>query len=545
MLSTSTILLLCGISAFQVTIGLCVGWWLRSARRTRTNTSEVLSRRLTEALGKLQNIADDMGHGAFHHAEQVEAVGRRLDTVAEDDVEELHQALVDGMTEIVTANTHLQTQLHEAETKLEEQSRQIETQLSESRLDLLTGIADRRAFDEELERRLAERRRRPAPLSVILIDIDRLKQINDRRGAPIGDAVLRDVARVLEATMREMDFVARYGDDELAVVLPSTTLREARRAAQRALESVAKHTFEYDHEQVTVTISLGLAEMQPDDDAASLVRRADEALYLSKAAGRNCGHFHTGADFLSLDSPRLLDQAMEFESFDATGARAIDPVAKASADCTTDSLQKAESLVAAARNESEKIARAGKRAAEPDDALTNLPTAGTFSHELRRRIHRSRLEHRSSALILIDVDRLTAINAGVGRDGGDLVLRRTADVLRSICRERDYLARYHHGQFALLLNDATAVDGARTAEHIRAVMHESSLERGFKHVDATVSCGVAEVGPHDRSVSVVMHAGVALAAAKASGRDCTFVHDGHTAEPVDLAPQGNGAQPTR
>ena len=90
--------------------------------------------------------------------------------------------------------------------------------------------------------------------------------------------------------MREMDFTARYGDDQFAVVLPSTTLREARRAAQRALESVAKHTFEYEHEQVTVTISLGLAELQPDDEAEALVRRADEALYISKAASSRGVH---------------------------------------------------------------------------------------------------------------------------------------------------------------------------------------------------------------------------------------------------------------
>lgn len=539
MFSTSTILLLCVISSIQVTIGLAAGWWLRSARRTKKNTSEALSRALADALGKLQTIADDMGHGAFQHAEQVEAVGRRLDGVAEADVDQLHQALVDGMTTIASANTQLQSQLHEAETKLEEQSRQIETRLSESRLDLLTGIADRRAFDEELERRLAERRRRPAPLSVMLIDIDRLKPIYDRRGATVGDAVVRDTARVLQATVREMDFIARYGDDEFAVVLPSTNLREARRAAQRAIESVAKHIFEYEHEQVTVTISLGLAELQPDDDAALLLRRADEALYLSKAAGRNCGHFHTGNDFISLDSPRLVDES--FGAIEMSPDHTAQRFEQAAADCSSDALQRAEQLMAAARQESEQLARSGRRSTDPDDPLTNLPTAGTFSHELRRRVHRARLEQRSSTLILIDVDRLTAINAGHGRDGGDIVLRRTADALRGICRERDYLARYHHGQFALLLNDAVLAEGVRTAEHIRAVMHEigreRTHERDYKHVEATVSCGVAEVGPHDRSVSVVMHAGVALAAAKASGRDCTFVHDGHNAEPADLAQQ--------
>ena len=499
MLSTSTMLLLLGISAFQVAGGCAVGYWLRSRRRSVSQTSDVLTARLTDALKQLQTLADDIGTEAVGHAEQVKAVAQSLSSAAEADVDQLHQALLEGMTQIATANSRLQSQLTDVETRLEVQSQQLETQLADSRLDALTGVSNRRAFEEELTRRLAEWRRRPSPISILLVDIDHFKKINQSRGEAVGDAVLRDVARVLQAVLREMDFLARYGGEVFAVILPATTLRDARRAAQRSLEAVANHNFEYDHESVEVTISLGLAEVVPGDDVETIVRRADEALYLSKAAGRNCGHFHSGTDFLSLESPRMLEHA-------------------------------ADSGLAAAS-----LSTAGANLHEHDepDPMTLLPTAAAFAHELRRRVQRCRTEGRAMSLVLVDVDHLTQINGHDGRTAGDLVLRRTAEILRKHCRPCDYAARYHQGQFAMLLDGATAELGIRAAEQIRAAVREGAGDAVQKPIDATVSCGVAEVASNDRSVSVVMRAGIALAAAKSSGRDCTFVHDGQAAEPAD------------
>ena len=500
MLSTSTMLLLLGISAFQVAGGCAVGYWLRSRRRSVSQTSDVLTARLTDALKQLQTLADDIGTEAVGHAEQVKAVAQSLSNAAEADVDKLHQALIEGMTQIATANSRLQSQLTDVETRLEEQSQQLETQLADSRLDALTSVSNRRAFEEELTRRLAEWRRRPAPISILLVDIDHFKKINQARGEAVGDAVLRDVARVLQAVLREMDFLARYGGEEFAVILPATTLRDARRAAQRSLEAVANHNFEYDHESVEVTISLGLAEVVPGDDVETIVRRADEALYLSKAAGRNCGHFHSGTDFLSLDSPRLIEHAQD--------------AGLASAALST-------------------AAGANLHEHDEPDPMTLLPTAAAFAHELRRRVQRCRAESRAMSLVLIDVDRLTQINGQEGRTAGDLVLRRTAEILRKHCRPGDYAARYHQGQFALLLDGSSVDDGIRTAELIRAAVREGAGDSVQKPIDATVSCGIAEVASNDRSVSVVMRAGIALAAAKSSGRDCTFVHDGQAAEPAD------------
>jgi diguanylate cyclase len=513
-LSVSTILPLIAVSGLLVVFGFGVGWWLRSARRTTDATVEILSRRLADALGRLQMIAGDISNGTSLHAEEVDAVNKRLGSTPQGDVDSLHQALLQGMTQIISANDRLQNHLNEVETKLEEQARQIDLQLAEARLDGLTGTNNRKSFDEELTRRMAEWRRRQTPISLLMIDVDHFKKINDRHGHPAGDAVLREIARVLQATMREMDFVARYGGEEFAVILPSTVLRDARRAAERALEAVAGHRFAVDDGELDVTVSVGLAEAMPGDDAATLVRRADEALYLSKAAGRNCGHFHSGADCIALDSPRIMDAMI------APWTLPIDPIRIARPE--TPAAEPAGRPSVAESQTSEGI-----------DALTELPAAGAFSNELRRRIQRCRHEDRRLTLLLVDVDRLTSINSRIGRDAGDYLLRHTADVLRRECREGDYLARYHQGQFALTLHDVDLDAAIATAERIRSAVQVAQPIPGDLIPDVSVSCGLAELAPGDRAVSLVMRANVALSAAKSAGRDCVFVHDGQTAEPAD------------
>lgn len=514
MLSSSTILWFLAISTLQVVGGLAVGWWLGSSRRPAAGAHhEAMTRRLTEALDRVKALAGRVGAGSVEHRKQVEAVHEGLRHATHGDVAQLHEALTSGVSQIMNANEKLQQQLNDVETKLEEQARQIETQLAEARIDSLTGVANRRAFDEEVGRRLAEWRRRHVPMSLLLVDVDHFKKINDRYGHPTGDAVLRQLARVLEHTMREMDFVARFGGEEFAIVFPGTTLRDARRAAQRALQAVAAHAFQHAGHELQVTISVGLAEVQPADDAETLIRRADEALYLSKAAGRNCGHFHSGTDFLSLDSPRLIDTPT---------TEAAEPAASTAPAAETVHATAAPTPVAAS-------GAPATPAKSSRDVLTDLPGAHEFSTELRRRVQRARSEDRPLALLLVDVDHLSQINRRDGREAGDRVVQRLADVLRNTARTRDHLARYHEGQFALTLDGIGIDEAIQTAERVRRAMQAAALDAP----EATISCGIAEVVPGDRSVALVMRASSALTAAKSSGRDCAFVHDGRSVEPAD------------
>src|SRR5262249_43341180 len=160
--------------------------------------------------------------------------------------------------------------------------------------DALTGVCNRRAFDDELNRRVAEWQRRKTMFSLVMLDVDHFKKFNDTHGHQAGDGVLKGVAKTLKDTLREMDFVARYGGEEFAAVLPVTNQSEALIAAERMRVAVEKAVFKFHGTELRVHCSFGVAQVLVDNTPAEMVRRADAALYQSKSAGRNCVHFHNG-----------------------------------------------------------------------------------------------------------------------------------------------------------------------------------------------------------------------------------------------------------
>ncbi|MBC8350614.1 MAG: GGDEF domain-containing protein [Planctomycetes bacterium] len=176
------------------------------------------------------------------------------------------------------------------------QKGEIEANLAEARTDPLTGLANRRAFDEELSRRLSQRQRQGTPLCLQIIDIDFYKSFNDTYGHLLGDTVLREIAFRLGETARHMDIVARIGGDEFAVLLPGCTLDEASLAAERLRSAIADVPLRHEGEDHWLTISSGLAEADFDDDVRSLIHRADSALYAAKDAGRNCSFRQAGPE---------------------------------------------------------------------------------------------------------------------------------------------------------------------------------------------------------------------------------------------------------
>ena len=154
--------------------------------------------------------------------------------------------------------------------------------------DELTGIYNRRylvqRFNEEVER--AERY--DSPLSILLIDIDHFKQINDQYGHQAGDQVLRLISSLINTMARTSDIVGRYGGEEFLIVLPNADIEEARRVAERFCEEIRKHSFVVEHETLHVACSIGAAELiRGSSDAFDLFKRADKALYEAKDLGRD------------------------------------------------------------------------------------------------------------------------------------------------------------------------------------------------------------------------------------------------------------------
>jgi diguanylate cyclase (GGDEF)-like protein len=173
-----------------------------------------------------------------------------------------------------------QVHLEEYQRRLE---RANEVLAAERYVDGLTGIANRMAFDTRIYEELHRAARYRRPLSLLLCDVDHFKACNDSLGHAAGDAVLRAIARLLEAGARTSDFVARFGGEEFVVILPETGIEAALLAAERLRHIVAAHPWE----RHPVTISIGAAELRTGDTAARLLDRSDGALYEAKKQGRN------------------------------------------------------------------------------------------------------------------------------------------------------------------------------------------------------------------------------------------------------------------
>ena len=154
--------------------------------------------------------------------------------------------------------------------------------------DHLTGLANRRSLFESCELELQRWRRAPRPLSMVLIDADHFKRVNDDYGHAAGDAVLRHLAAGLSATFRAMDIVARLGGEEFVVLLPGCNEDAAATVAQRLCRSIAEQTVNVNGVIVRYTVSIGVATMDASvDDVEAFIARADLAMYRAKGAGRN------------------------------------------------------------------------------------------------------------------------------------------------------------------------------------------------------------------------------------------------------------------
>src|SRR6267142_5348813 len=154
--------------------------------------------------------------------------------------------------------------------------------------DGLTGVLNRRTFNSQLQGRLREALRYNRPLSLLLLDVDHFKRVNDTYGHPAGDVVLQGIAALAQHQARETDIVARYGGEEMALILPETDAQGAHAIAERLRKAAADGTHATDQGVIQVTISIGLATWPgPVDSAEELLEAADKALYRAKQAGRN------------------------------------------------------------------------------------------------------------------------------------------------------------------------------------------------------------------------------------------------------------------
>ncbi len=249
------------------------------------------SERARTALGRILDQLGTVGSETDRYGQALAGFRGELDqALTVEELRAMVAAIAAETTTIVDRQARLQGQLQESSQQLAELRVVLDTARREALTDGLTGIANRRAFDQTLVAAVESALKDGTPLSLLMVDIDHFKIFNDTHGHLVGDHVLKLVAKVLTEGIKGRDTVARYGGEEFAVVLPRTELTNAITLADQLRASVgSRHIVNRARNASygSVTLSIGAAQYRTGEELMALLRRADEALYVAKRGGRN------------------------------------------------------------------------------------------------------------------------------------------------------------------------------------------------------------------------------------------------------------------
>lgn len=240
-----------------------------------------------------QRILGEISHSTAAASDEAGAFGDTLKRLADSgDMQHPH-----GIAELMQSAQSMLASTGVLQSKLDDSRREIESLRVEvarareaSRTDGLTGLVNRKSFDETLAACLAQLETPEASPCLLMCDIDHFKKINDTYGHVFGDKVIRAVASVIKENVKGRDTAARFGGEEFVILLPETSLQGAHALAEQIRQSIERGRIKRGNQDETVarvTLSIGVARHQPDEVPTSLIERADKALYAAKQGGRN------------------------------------------------------------------------------------------------------------------------------------------------------------------------------------------------------------------------------------------------------------------
>lgn len=311
----------------SVIVGLAIGFHLGRSNFLARHREQLKQQRdaTLQALVDVLKSTDQLTQDLDSRTSEIAAVGRHVvDLQLPSEMQDAQKTLLRQIAGVLESNMRLEEDLQYTRHRMEEQAQEIDRTRREARTDALSGVANRKAFDEKLQFLLTNWKRQREPFALVLADVDHFKWINDTHGHPAGDRVVTHMGEFLRGFVREGDFVGRYGGDEFAFLLPHVDLEAARKIAERLLQAVARNNFVVGvtNERVAITLSVGVATVRPDDTPESLISRADTAVYHSKRAGRNQVNA-CAADGRIVDPPA----AVRAQPQPAPPAEAAEPIA--------------------------------------------------------------------------------------------------------------------------------------------------------------------------------------------------------------------------
>ncbi|OHB81106.1 MAG: hypothetical protein A2W31_15040 [Planctomycetes bacterium RBG_16_64_10] len=507
-----------GFAAIYIPLNMVIRWWLHRHRAGSAGGSAEPARPILEPdqaqelISRLHEVAARLARDVGQHTDTMDKVNSQLQAVNPADGHAAIQAVVHAVEKVAQANSDLTGKLSSAQETIREQSVLLEAQMQDALTDALTGIANRRAFDYEMQRRYADWQRRRTPVSLAMLDVDHFKGFNDQHGHQAGDEVLRGVAKTLSQSMREVDLVARYGGEEFSMIFPDTDQASAKLAVDRARQAVAASQYPFEQRVLHVTTSAGLAQLHAGEDIAGLIRRADAALYASKQSGRNCSYYHDGKRCIPI-GPR--------SKAATTGAGEPRPAEKAQ-----------QAAPPAAPAPSTPVASATYVDTDSTDPLTQLATRPVLLDNLRRRLAEKRRRDMPLALVAFQLDDFGRL-AELGTRATEFVIGASARILEGVSRKMDLVVRTGESQFALMLPNSDLMEAITPAERVRhAVASCEKLKHHGAVVRFTMSSGAADAFEDDDEISLLERAEAAMRQAAGRGGNRTYVHNGSTCEPV-------------
>lgn len=264
------------------------------AKATRNDNSH-FQKFLDDRWSQLEQHSGDQGDDlsqllrnlAGHRERAVELDGVLAKLEDPEQLESAISPLRDCIRDLQDHNRRLQGELEKTRQAVAQQSERLEQAKEEARIDALTGLPNRRAFEERIRQSHDDFAKGEAPYVVALLDVDHFKRFNDDHGHATGDRVLEVVAKVLRRSQRGTDHVARFGGEEFVVLLQRVSEEQALTVIDRQRERIGKASLMLDGKNLSITASAGVAEVRPGESISSVLERADRALYAAKAAGRN------------------------------------------------------------------------------------------------------------------------------------------------------------------------------------------------------------------------------------------------------------------
>lgn len=246
-----------------------------------------IEEQITKVLGLIDNSATD----TQEYSESLKNYGESLtgpDAGAE--LKKVLSAVLDDTKKMQAKTQALNSELSASSEQINQLRADLEDVTRESRTDPLTGLSNRKVFDEQMIKQSEASESNDRPLSLIFGDVDHFKKVNDNWGHQLGDQVLKLIANILQANVDEGVTVARYGGEEFGVVLPNTPLDRAVRLADKMRELVASKQVKKKSSGESIgriTMSFGVTEFNPGEPVSDFIQRADTCLYAAKDSGRN------------------------------------------------------------------------------------------------------------------------------------------------------------------------------------------------------------------------------------------------------------------